>query len=89
MGQYGNQPDFGTIVEPLSAYNFEVNFPPSAIYIGRTDDDNACSIEILPVGDTSRTVEITGIQPGTFLPIIAVQITSASNIDTEKILLYR
>ena len=89
MGQYGNQPDFGTIVEPLSAYNLEFNFPPSAIYIGETEDGNACSIEILPVGDTSRTVEITGIQPGTFLPIIAVQITSVSNIDKEKILLYR
>jgi hypothetical protein len=89
MGQYGNQPDFGTILEPLSAYNFEVNFPPSAIYIGETEDGTACSIAILPVGDTSRTVEITGIQPGTFLPIIAVQIVSAFNIDKEDIILYR
>lgn len=89
MGQYGNQPDFGTIVEGLSAYGVDVNFPPSAIYIGQTENNAACAIEIRPVGDPSRTVTLTGIQPGTFLPIIAVQFVSKAGIDTENILLYR
>jgi hypothetical protein len=32
MGQYGNQPDFGTIVEGIT---METTFPPSAIFVGQ------------------------------------------------------
>jgi len=91
MGQYGNQPDFGTIVAVLEDIGLNVVFPPSAIYVGETNNnDGLASLEVQPVGnEPGDTVIISGISNGTFLPIVVTEIIDKVGIDTNKILLYR
>ena len=90
MGQYGNQPDFGTTVVPLEKIGLNESFPPSAIYVGQTTDMARCIIEVLPVGNNpTDTITITAIQPGTFLPIVVVKIIDLDGVIDKDILLYR
>ena len=90
MGQYGNQPDFGTIVTNADIVGYNNLFPPSAIYIGETGNNTACSITVLPAGNAPEsTITITGIQPGTFLPIVIVKLINKENVGDVNILLYR
>ena len=91
MGQYGNQPDFGTIVAVFGDIGINVVFPPSAIYVGETiDNDGLATLEVQPVGnEPGDTVIISGISNGTFLPIVVTEIIDKSGIDANKILLYR
>lgn len=88
MGQYGNQPDFGTIVASLEILGVETPFPPSAIYVGKLTDIE-CDFEVLPVGNDGSWVTINGISAGTFLPIVVTQIRALTNVNKENILLYR
>jgi hypothetical protein len=86
MGQYGNQPDFGTIVASLT--DIGQPFPPSAIYVGATtDNDGTASLQVVSVN--GNTFEITGISSGTFLPFIVTEITSREGVANDDILLYR
>ena len=75
MGQFGNQPDFGTAIETI------VSFPatpvkPSAIYIGAIS--GLATMTVVCVDGTSAT--FTGITGSTFLPVMVKEITSAVNI---------
>ena len=88
MGQYGNQPDFGTIVTTLDKAGLDTPFPPSAIYVGKLPGLE-CDFEILPVGNNGEWVAINGISAGTFLPIVVTQIRALTNVNKEDILLYR
>ena len=88
MGQYGNQPDFGTTVATLDTLGVDTPFPPSAIYVGKLQDLQ-CDFEILPVGNNGAWVTINGISAGTFLPIVVTQIRTLTNVNKEDILLYR
>jgi hypothetical protein len=87
MGQYGNQPDFATIVETVSALPM-TGIQSGAIYIGALTDTEAdvTSITVRPVGN-SEDVTFSGISAGTFLPVIVTKITSAINIPESSILL--
>ena len=86
MGQYGNQPDFGTIV--LSKSDAGSPFPPSAIYVGATaDNDGTASMTV--IGVNGNSFDITGISSGTLLPFIVTDITAVSGILSNDILLYR
>ena len=86
MGQYGNQPDFGTIV--LSRQDAGSPFPPSAIYVGATtDNDGTASMTVTSVN--GNVFEITGISSGTFLPFIVTDINAISGTTSGDILLYR
>lgn len=87
MGQYGNQPDFGTIVTTGDKVGTDP-FPPSAIYVGKSLAAGGVTIEVLPVGNTDA-VTITGIQDGTFLPIIVTQLVSVTNIVADNVVLYQ
>ena len=89
MGQYGNQPDFGTIVSSLT--DIGQPFPPSAIYVGETlNNDGTASLTVQIVGNTPGAVtEITGISSGTILPFIVTEITAYSGVENDNILLYR
>jgi hypothetical protein len=91
MGQYGNQPDFGTIVVTLEDIGLNESFPPSAIYVGITDlNDGSAELIVQPVGNApGDTVTITGISNGTFLPIVVTKITSKNGLDINNVLLYR
>ena len=91
MGQYGNQPDFGTIVVILEDIGLNESFPPSAIYVGETiANDGTATLEVQPVGnEPGDTVIISGISNGTFLPIIVTEIIDKTNVETNKVLLYR
>lgn len=91
MGQYGNQPDFGTTVITLDSVGQNVPFPPSAIYVGTTDNnDGTATLTVQPVGnEPGDTVTITGISNGTFLPIVVTEITGKTELDTATVLLYR
>lgn len=86
MGQYGNQPDFGTIVSPV---NLEEVIPPSAIFIGELLDPGVpATIMVQPVGNATEVV-FTGLVGGTFMPIIVTKIVTISGIQIENILVYR
>ena len=90
MGQYGNQPEFATIVEQLTALTTfpKRKIPNSAIYIGAlTDPLLDASITVTPVGN-NVDVTFSGIKAGTFIPVIITKITSVSNIPNTSILLY-
>ena len=89
MGQYGNQPDFGTIVTTLEEVGLGNQCAPSAIYVGKTVDGNICKLRVIPVGNNGVDVEFSGISEGTFLPIVVTSITSITNIDGSDVLLYR
>jgi hypothetical protein len=86
MGQYGNQPDFGTIV---STVDLEEVILPSAIFIGEIIDPvTPATITVLPVGNTTE-VTFTGLIGGTFMPIVVTKIVSITGIQIENILVYR
>ena len=86
MGQYGNQPDFGTIVEEITIGK---EFPPSAIFVGQLLEETlTCSLRVLPVGN-SEDVTFTGISAGTFLPIIITKVISLTGVAEADILVYR
>jgi len=88
MGQYGNQPDFATVVETVTAALPKRKINNSAIYIGAlTDPLLDASITVTPVGN-STNVTFSGIKGGTFLPVIVTKIESAINIPISSILLY-
>jgi hypothetical protein len=91
MGQYGNQPDFGTIVVTLEDIGLNESFPPSAIYVGETTtNDGAATLEVQPVGnEPGDTVIISGISNSTFLPIVVTKIIDKSGMDIDNVLLYR
>lgn len=88
MGQFGNQPEFATISKTLSAFP-ESASQPSAVYIGAfTVSASAASITVRLVGDSSDTT-FSGLNEGTFLPIIVTSVTSAVNIPVTSVILYR
>jgi hypothetical protein len=90
MGQYGNQPDFGTIVTPLSAIGLDTQFPPSAIYIGQTtDNDGTATLTVQIVGNEPGSTTITGISSGAILPFIVTAVKDKSGVDSNNIYLYR
>jgi hypothetical protein len=91
MGQYGNQPDFGTIVTPLSEIGFDTQFPPSAIYIGQTtDNDGTATLTVQIVGnEPGVSTTITGISSGAILPFIVTEVKDKSGMDNNNIYLYR
>mgnify|MGYP000370249370 CR=1 FL=1 len=86
MGQYGNQPDFGAIVESIT---LNAIVPPSAIFVGELNEGSTtCSIEVLPVGN-KNTVLLTGLTSGTFLPIVVTKVINVTGITDDRVLLYR
>ena len=88
MGQFGNQPDFAAISKTLSAFPEEVA-QPSAVFIGAfTTSGNAASITVRLVGNSADTT-FSGLNEGTFLPIMVTKVTSAVNIPAASIILYR
>ena len=89
MGQYGNQPDFGTIATMLA--DIAQPFPPSAIYVGATNDnDGTATLTVQIVGNPPGSpITITGISSGTILPFIVTEITGSSGVNNTDILLYR
>jgi hypothetical protein len=89
MGQYGNQPDFGTIVSKL--VDIAKPFPPSAIYVGETElNDGTASFRAKVVGNaTDEPILITGISSGTILPFIVTEISNLEGVNDDNIFLYR
>lgn len=86
MGQYGNQPDFGVIVEGIT---LEVPFAPSAIFVGElVEGATTCSVRVLPAGNTN-SIWFTGIGPGTFLPIVITEVVALTGVTAANILVYR
>ncbi len=84
MGQFGNQPDFGTGVETISAFPATPT-KPSAIYIGIATVP--ATITVVCVDGTTAT--FTGLTGGSFLPVIVKEITSAVNIQPVDTLFIR
>jgi hypothetical protein len=86
MGQYGNQPDFGTIAATLPDTGNP--FPPSAIYIGETtNNDGTASLTVKSVN--GNTFTITGISSGTILPFIVTEIFNSDGVTSDNIIIYR
>jgi hypothetical protein len=84
MGQFSNQPDFGTAVETITTFPATPS-KPSAIYIGIAV--LPATITVLCVDGTEAT--FTGINGGSFLPVIVKKIVSAVNIQPVDTLFIR
>jgi len=84
MGQFGNQPDFATAVETVSAFSAKP-VKPSAIYIGVVEAP--ATITVVCVDGNSVT--FTGIGEGSFLPVMVTEITSAVGILPADVLFIR
>jgi len=84
MGQFGNQPDFGTAIETIASFP-ATPVKPSAIYIGIATIP--ATITVVCVDGTSAT--FTGITGGSFLPVMVKKITSAVNIQPVDVLFIR
>jgi hypothetical protein len=89
MGQYGNQPDFAVIMNDIAGYP-KTKINQSAIYVGELASGfTQGKLTVTPAGQDS-VVTLTGIQPGSFLPVIVNKITSSpdNSIPFTSILLY-
>jgi len=84
MGQFSNQPDFGTAVETITTFPATAS-AASAIYIGIATVP--ATITVKCVDGTSAT--FTGITGGNFLPVMVKEITSAVNIQPVDVLFIR
>lgn len=84
MGQFGNQPDFATAVETISAFPATPT-RPSAIYIGTV----TAPATITVVCVDGNSVTFTGIAESSFLPVIVKEITSAVGIVATDVLFIR
>ena len=72
MGQYFNQPDFGT--KAISVVIGTTDVSKNALYVG-----NGGSIEVFLVDSTSASVVFKNIPDGSFLPCIVSSIVVGSN----------
>jgi hypothetical protein len=87
MGQFSNQPDFGTAVETITTFPATPS-KPSAIYMGIAVSP-ALSITITVLCVDGTEVTFTGINGGSFLPVIVKKIVSAVNIQPVDTLFIR
>ena len=88
MGQFGNQPEFAVTGTNLSAFPTTLS-TPSAIFVGAfTTGANPGAITVWLAGDTKDTV-FSGLNEGTFLPIVVTKVVSAENIPVGNIVVYR
>jgi hypothetical protein len=88
MGQFGNQPDFAVTSKTLSAFPEEAS-QPSAVFIGAfTTSGDPASITVRLAGNSADTT-FSGLNQGSFLPIMVTSVTSAVNIPVSSIILYR
>lgn len=99
MGQFGNQPDFATKVDTISAATTFYG-DPKAVYIGaKTSSIATASITVVPAGNTSYNsstgvttytpVTFTGVVEGSFLPVMVIAVTAVNNLPFSSILLYK
>ena len=72
MGQYFNQPDFGTKAKSVVIGTTDVS--NSALYVG-----NGGNIEVFLIGSTDASVVFKNIPDGSFLPCIVSSIVVGGN----------
>ena len=101
MGQFGNQPDFATKVDIVSSLASNVVLSkPSAVFIGAVTQVTGNTLVVVPAGNssynintgvtTNTPVTLTGLQSGTFLPIMITSIiSSGTTVPAASIHLYR
>ena len=85
MGQYGNQPDFGTeaaSVAPSDTINLTTKLNSSILYIGTTGD-----VKVLMCGETNsaNAIIFKNIPSGTFLPIVVDYVLATGTTATDII----
>ena len=86
MGQFGNQPDFATISTTSETFPIKPQ-KPSAVFIGAVTVAGTGSITVRLVGDSTDTT-FSGLNQGSFLPIMVTSVVSAVNIPARSIILY-
>jgi hypothetical protein len=92
MGQFGNQPDFGTIAQSVTPIGYPsdndgIAFAPSALYIG-TGGNIVVSVVGGNIDGANGTTIFRNIPDGTFFPVIVTNVwvtddndyTTCSNI---------
>lgn len=97
MGQFGNQPDFGSIAENVTPQANAVYSPsthgpafkPSALYIGtggtlvcRVVGGNALAGGVSTDGFNTGFTTFTNIPDGTFFPVMVDYVWSSGGADT-------
>jgi len=64
MGQFGNQPDFASIVETVASVGSDINFTstPKAVFIGAVTQVTGNSLNVIPAGNTvyNKAITLTG-----------------------------
>jgi hypothetical protein len=88
MGQFGNQPDFGTIAKGIiPTGDFEAGIPgedlnSAALYIG-TGGTLVCNVVGGNTNDTSKYTVFKNIPDGTFFPVIVNNVWASFDVDAE------
>lgn len=99
MSQFGNQPDFATKVDTISGATTFYGIP-KAVYIGaKSVSGTTASITVVPSGNTSydsttgvttyTPVTFSGVNEGTFLPVMVIAVTAVANLPYSSVLLYQ
>ena len=84
MGQYGNQPDFGTIAQVVTPTgnpaeeDTSVFFAPSALYIG-TGGDIIVTVVGENIGGLYGTMIFKNVPDGTFFPVIVTAVWTTND----------
>ena len=72
MGQYGNQPDFGTFAEAITAtdtISVATSLRSSCLYVGTAGDVNVILANV-PAATLAEAVLFKNVAAGSFLPVI-------------------
>ena len=83
MGQFANQPDFGTFAASATksdTIGISTNLKSSCLYIG-----TGGNIEVTAIG-SSTSVVFKNIPDGSFLPVIVSSITAGANTTVSDII---
>jgi hypothetical protein len=92
MGQFGNQPDFGTEAKAVTAsntINSTTNVKSSCLYVGTGGDVNVILSGVTKADGTPPTsaeaISFKNIPDGSFLPVIVDYILSTGTTATDII----
>ena len=87
MGQYGNQPDFGTFAKAITktdTITFATNINASCLYVGTGGDVNVILTGVTGAS-LAKAVLFQNVAAGSFLPVIVDYVVATSTTASDII----